>query len=456
MKLSILKKIIISFAFALIILLVIGTTSYYYLLQVKDDVRLQHQTFATDQKLDRLLSLLKDAQRGERGFIITGEEEYLEPFNEALGNVDKVISSIESNYPTNLALSDSLNEIKKLTNEIIAIYRNVINSFRTKGFKSSVDIVKIGDGNNKLTEIAKRVDRLKRNKDQLLQTRLSKINKSLDIVYLTIVFGFIFGLLISMIAIITLRKDLIRRIETESDLKKAKEEAEKLDKLKTEFLAQMSHEIRTPMNSILSSSSFIRDELSDEKSDDLQRLFEIIQTSGYRMTRTIDLILNMAELQTDSYNATYRELDLFDSIIKNIATEYEKPAAEKNINLKIRNDADNPIILGDEYTLTQIFDNLINNAIKYTEKGSIDVTVYRNSGKTIYAKVSDTGIGISDEYLDLIFKPFSQEETGYTRKFEGNGLGLALVKKYCEINNVEIMLKSKKGLGTDITLIFKN
>ena len=102
----------------------------------------------------------------------------------------------------------------------------------------------------------------------------------------------------------------------------------------------------------------------------------------------------------------------------------------------------------------QLFYNLLDNAIKYTKEGGVTVTIIHQN-EDILVKISDTGIGISDEYLPRLFDPFTQEETGYTRKYEGNRLGLSLVKKYSEMNNVRIEVKSKKNVGTEFTVIFK-
>ena len=98
--------------------------------------------------------------------------------------------------------------------------------------------------------------------------------------------------------------------------------------------------------------------------------------------------------------------------------------------------------------LAGIFTNLIDNAIKYTNKGEVVVSIKRNSKSQIEVEVKDTGIGIADHYLESLYKPFTQEDQGYTRRFEGNGLGLALVQKYAELNNAKIKVDSKKGIGS--------
>ena len=109
------------------------------------------------------------------------------------------------------------------------------------------------------------------------------------------------------------------------------------------------------------------------------------------------------------------------------------------------------MVFADKYTLTQAFQNLLDNAVKFTEAGGIEVFSYENE-ESIFVDISDTGVGISQEYLPRLFKPFSQEEEGYSRKFDGNGLGLALTKKYIDLNQGEISVVSGKGQGTTFTI----
>lgn len=240
----------------------------------------------------------------------------------------------------------------------------------------------------------------------------------------------------------------------EKQLIDAKELAEKSDRLKSEFLAQMSHEIRTPINVILSFMSLIRDEVNEYLDEDLKTSFVSINRAGTRLIRTIDLLLNMSEIQTGTYDYKPIELDLDNDILQPLITEQVYLAKSKNLNLVYDNKSNNSIIFGDSYSVYQIFSNLIDNAIKFTNKGTIKILLY-NENENVVCKVEDSGIGISEEYLPILFTPFSQEQQGYTRSFEGNGLGLALVKKYCELNNAQIYCESKKGVGSIFTVIFK-
>ncbi|MGE5499172.1 MAG: PAS domain S-box protein [Syntrophothermus sp.] len=251
-----------------------------------------------------------------------------------------------------------------------------------------------------------------------------------------------------------LANDITERKKTQEELVKAKRDAEKSDTLKSEFLAQMSHEIRSPINTMLNFISLIKEEMPRPLKEETVFSFDAIDSSSRRLIRTIDLILNMSQVQTGYLECSYHELDLQNDILKNAVKEYSKAAKLKGLELISCTEAASCIIRGDDYTLTQIFSNLIDNAIKYTKSGKITVRIYNDRENRLSVDVSDTGIGISKLYIEHIFTPFSQEEQGYTRKFEGNGLGLALVNKYCELNSAAISVKSKKGKGTTFTVTF--
>ncbi len=253
-------------------------------------------------------------------------------------------------------------------------------------------------------------------------------------------------------------EDITSKKIIEKELIEAKEKAEASSRLKSEFLAQMSHEIRTPVNSILSYTSLLQEELKDKLPEDLQISFDMINNGGRRLIRTIDMIINMSELQTGSFEIEKTNTYLIKEILNPLIGEFRTIAKSKGLYLELDNGlATEDIELHvDIYSFTQIFANLIDNAIKYTETGGITIKIQDNNRQGISIQVIDTGIGISEEFQKKIFDPFTQEEQGYTRKFEGNGLGLALVKKYTEINGCAIKIESKKGTGSRFIINIPN
>jgi len=249
-------------------------------------------------------------------------------------------------------------------------------------------------------------------------------------------------------------EDITTKKLAEQELIIAKEEAEKTDKLKSYFLAQISHEIRTPLNVIVSFCNIIKEEIKDKISPDINEYFNSIDLASKRIVRTVDLILNMSAVQSGTYIPTHRFFNLKEDVIDKLIPEFITLAKIKGLTFLVDYKTDKLNLYADDYSVTQIFSNLIDNAIKYTNKGKVEIIIERNEDDKLTVKVKDTGIGMSEDFLQKIFQPFTQEEQGYTRRFEGSGLGLALVKKYCELNNAEISVESKKGEGSTFTVMF--
>ncbi|MCK9280600.1 MAG: HAMP domain-containing histidine kinase [Melioribacteraceae bacterium] len=251
-----------------------------------------------------------------------------------------------------------------------------------------------------------------------------------------------------------LQKEIIMRKKFEVEIIESNKKVEYSDKIKTEFFSQISHEIRTPVNSILLGFEFLKEELLEKGIDEYSDIFESMNSSGKRITRTIELLLNMSDVLSGSYDFKPEYINLSTELLPSICGEYEIEAKRKGLELNFNSLEDFSIIYGDKYTLQEIFKNLIDNAIKFTEKGKIDISLKVGTRKNIEVIVEDSGIGISNDYLSNLFKLFTQEEQGYRRKYDGNGLGLALVKKYCDLNRANILISSQKWKGTKITIQF--
>lgn len=253
---------------------------------------------------------------------------------------------------------------------------------------------------------------------------------------------------------LAVKEDITEQKRVAEELFIAKEKAEESDKLKSEFLAQMSHEIRTPINAVLGYVGYLSDLISKPKNSEVVDCFNGIDLASKRIIRTIDLLLNAAELQTGSYQPRFLQIDLDKEILDKLYIERSRSAKERGLELIYNCTLNNANILADDYSTTQIFVNLIDNAIKYTREGKVEILLTKNLNGNVIVEIKDTGIGISKEFLPRLFNSFEQEEQGYSRSFEGNGLGLALVKRYCEINDALIEVESEKNVGSTFRVVF--
>ena len=254
------------------------------------------------------------------------------------------------------------------------------------------------------------------------------------------------------IAIVSLHRDITEEEEITKQLLYAKETAERSDKLKSEFLALISHEIRTPINTILGYIGIISEEIDTITPEEVNSLIEPVKRSSSRIMRTIELILAMSEINAGTYDLEIKNNNVAD-LLSGIVAEQRDLNTNKKLRIKFINNSTNENLYVDDYTFGQIFSNLIDNAIKYTTEGDIEVILFNENSKTII-DIIDTGIGIREEFLPTLFDSFTQEEHGYSRKYDGNGLGLALVKNYVKINKGTISVESKKGIGSKFRVEF--
>jgi signal transduction histidine kinase len=236
-------------------------------------------------------------------------------------------------------------------------------------------------------------------------------------------------------------------------INKAKEEAENANRLKTEFLAQMSHEIRTPLNTSLNFMSKIKWQLQDNLTPELNADFGVIENSDRRLIRTIDLILNMSQMQLGTYKPVFAELDLKD-IVDNLQYEFVSPCQSKGVEFNVYYKVNEAKINCDNFSVSEIIKSILDNAVKYTDKGRVELTLEKNFKDEFCITVIDTGKGISEDFIPKLFQLFTQEDHGYDRRYEGNGLGLALAKKYCDLNNAEINVESELNKGSRFTVTF--
>ncbi len=252
--------------------------------------------------------------------------------------------------------------------------------------------------------------------------------------------------------VLSIYRDISERKAYEIELKAAKEKAEEMNRLKSSFLANMSHELRTPMIGILGFSELLKDDIKNQYHKDMA---STIYSSGKRLLETLNLLLDLARLESNKQEILFKKVNI-GQLIKEVLKNFEGFAISKNLYIKtiIKENIYSNL---DERIFIQIVNNLVNNALKFTDHGGIFIEVNSemssNSSWSII-KIEDTGIGIPKASLDIIFEEFRQVSEGYNRHFEGTGLGLTLTKKSVELMNGNISVESKLGKGSTFMVKF--
>ncbi|MBT3227919.1 MAG: PAS domain-containing sensor histidine kinase [Candidatus Marinimicrobia bacterium] len=255
-------------------------------------------------------------------------------------------------------------------------------------------------------------------------------------------------------AVLGVSRDITAWKQAEEGLEQALIEARNANKVKDQFIANITHEIRTPLTSITGFTDRLKQSLGENLKPAEEDYFKFIYNSSNRLLRTVDSIINLSQLEAGTLQLDLK-LHHLGQLIHLLCEKLTPEATEKGLKLDCRLLTDDDETWFDQHSIYHSIHNILQNAIKYTDEGSITVQLERMNGK-LQLTFTDTGIGISDEYRQRMFQVFSQESEGMEKDYQGIGLGLALTKRYLDMNHVKIGVDSEKGSGSTFTLIFPN
>lgn len=254
-------------------------------------------------------------------------------------------------------------------------------------------------------------------------------------------------------------RDITQQKQTEAELARARDAALEASRLKSAFLANTSHEIRTPLNVILGYTGLIGEHLATRGDHSQDSFLASIERAGERLLRTIEHVLDYSRIEAGAFTVDPKPLRLA-PLIEQLLRDLRVLAVAKGIALEARIEAPEAAVMFDEHCLSGALTNLVQNAIKFTpatrrgRKSRVEVRLRRDRLGDLRLHVRDNGLGIDPAFLPRLFEPFLQEESSYNRRFEGWGLGLALAKRYLQLNGASLSVQSTKGAGSTFTIRF--
>lgn len=424
--------------------------------RLADTVETGVRRAAMNDHLDGVFGALLNAETGERGFIITGKEAYLTPLHEAetsFGQKFEGLTALAANDPQTIQYVVQLRGLAELRlNQI----RESVALRRDKGFE--VAKARIDTDRNKATmdDIRKLVERMHQERPNLLTVEGHATRAQLRRASYTSLAAGLVGVGAGLFAFRLARIALLQE-KRERALLEDKFRAEESSEQKSTFLANVSHEIRTPMNSILGFSELLTGEIRDPRQ---RQYLHSLRTSAQSLLQLINDVLDMSKIDAGVMRLQPEPTDPRE-ICEFIQTVFGEQATRKGIELTgtVVEDLPRSLLL-DRTRLRQVLVNLVGNAVRFTNKGRVEVKVdweefeMTSSRITLLIDVKDTGCGIAKEQLDSVFEPFVQANPNRLEERQGTGLGLAIVKRLTEVMGGTVSVTSRVGEGTIFELRF--
>ena len=473
-----------------IILTTIGVLFFQSTESLRQAIESDRRTSEFLNHADRVQGMALDSANAVRGFMFTSSDTYLDPFIRAKSAIPQSMAELRRNSPNNPDVHAELDRLDNVLADFIREMDRKVEQRKILGYTESVSEIYLPEDRHRMDAIRSMVQNLSKTVSTRQQSRDQAMEANLNRTVWILIVSSIAGALSLALANFVVHREIKKRQSAENALTEAnrgledkvaqrteelqilnrrlldigderekllfqesrsRQEAEIANRLRDEFMATVSHELRTPLNSILGWARLLKDgDLSDQQST--RALATIIKNSETQ-NRLIEDLLDVARLISGKLELDRENVDIVDSVYESI--EVSKPASEaKQLRIHFDGGDRRPMVYGDRNRLRQVFSNLITNAIKFShEGGGIYVSISEIEGEAVI-KFRDEGIGISEEFLPLVFERFRQD-TSAEKRNGGLGLGLAIVRNLVEMHGGSVSVDSKgSDTGAEFTVRF--
>jgi signal transduction histidine kinase len=435
---------VLSFALSCVILAFVGATSYHRLTELRDATRAVEHTHEVRIELERILSLLSDAETGQRGFLLTGTVSYLEASNAALAALPTRLEHLRSLTVDNPGQQQRLAALDALIRRKATELRATLVARERRGFELPARIVITDESKRAMDQIRTAVVAMGGEEGRLLTERSQREERAGRSAVFTTLGGIGLALVLAVAATMLLNQAIRERGRADA----ARLAAEAADQAKDEFLAVLSHELRTPLTSIMGWARMLR--AGSLNQDDRLHAFEVIERNAQLQATLINDLLDVSRFMRGGVRLDLHSVELT-TTVQAAVDDVHRDAEAKGVKLDCALGASSASVMGDPSRLQQIVGNLLTNAIKFTPAGGRITIQMEPDDRWAHIIVRDTGMGISADFLPHVFESFRQGEAA--RGHTGLGLGLAIVRRLVELHGGTVEAQSAgEGQGAVFTV----
>ena len=473
------RKLPLILFFVVVVMTMLGVAFYQHTATMQDAVSLEKRTFGVISKLDETLQLTLDIQSALTGFVITGNDSYLAPYQQAKPKIPQNLAEVRTLVADSPQELEEIGRLEAWIAQYLAQVDRKIERRKIEGFSDSVASLSESSERVITANIRDTITRLKAQELTLLQQREKELDNSFFRTIWILIIGCVAGIVALGLANIVVSREIGKRATAEGALRdsnkqlegrieertrelekvneslrkiagerelllqneqSARREAEIANRLRDEFMATVSHELKTPLNSILGWARMLK--AGDLEEDQAKKALGTIIKNSETQNRLIEDLLDVARIISGKLVLDIEPVDPADLVRD--AIEIVRPAAKsKRIEITADLDEARPLTIhGDRNRLRQVFSNLLTNAVKFTpEGGRVDVSL-AGYGQNVKVVVADNGVGITNEFLPKVFERFRQDVSA-SNSNGGLGLGLAIVRQLVDMHGGTITVASE-------------
>lgn len=459
--------VVAGFIGILFVLLVVSAISYYTTIKMIEDAGWVTHTERAKTRLATLLSTTTDIETGARGFVISGEQDFLDPAVKGMMRVDNELDALGQLTADNPKQVARLQVVRDLIGERISAAKTMIEIFRNQGYQSVVDSGIALKGKEIHDRLRLQIREMTQEEDRLLALRNSETNDTAQLNVLVTLAGGVGTVLLGAMILVHIYRGFAERQRSEQAmldlterLRVALEKAQAADRVKSAFLATMSHELRTPLNSIIGFTGILLQSLAGPLNPEQCKQLTMVRNSGRHLLALINDVLDISKIEAGELQVANEPFALRASIDKVVGII--TPLAEKKgltVACQLPSDLDDTV--GDARRVEQVLLNLLSNAVKFTDQGQVVLTAEIVADfkppaggvaeRAIRLRIDDSGPGIKPEDLATLFQPFRQLDSGLQRNHEGTGLGLSICRRLAELMGGDVRAESEWGKGSTFT-----